>query len=196
VVKAKPHDPADMLMQVANVDYDEKADCPFWRARLALLTPDTEQLAAFSRLYGCTLTGLTSDQAFYVHQGKGGDGKSATHMALADIHGDYYRHARVDTFLEGNESRRRRAPQRPRAAARRHSVRHLRRAQGANRCGMARPSSKSPAAWSPRAARASAPKSPISRGSSCTPSATSSRVRRAMTRASGAASSSFNGKFR
>jgi putative DNA primase/helicase len=101
VVRAKPHDPADMLMQVANVDYEEKAECPLWRARLALLTPDTEQLTAFSRLYGCTLTGLTSDQSFYVHQGKGGDGKSVTHMALADIHGDYYRHARVETFLEG-----------------------------------------------------------------------------------------------
>jgi putative DNA primase/helicase len=101
VVKASAHDPADMLMHIANVDYEEGAECPFWRKRLALLTPDTEQLAAFSRLYGCTLTGLTSDQAFYVHQGKGGDGKSATHMALADLHGDYYRHAGVKTFLEG-----------------------------------------------------------------------------------------------
>jgi putative DNA primase/helicase len=101
VVRPKAHDPADMLMQMANVDYDPEAECPVWRTRLALLTPDTEQLTAFSRLYGCTLTGLSSDQSFYVHQGKGGDGKSATHMALADLHGDYYRHARVETFLEG-----------------------------------------------------------------------------------------------
>jgi putative DNA primase/helicase len=97
------HDPEDRLMQVANVEYDPAAACPFWTTRLAMLTPDAEQLAAFQLLYGYTLTGLTSDQAFYVHQGKGGDGKSATHMALAELHGDYYRHAGVKTFMQGSE---------------------------------------------------------------------------------------------
>jgi putative DNA primase/helicase len=97
------HDPADKLMQIANVDYDPEAACPFWTERLAMLTPDPEQLAALKPLYGYALTGLTSDQAFYVHQGKGGDGKSATHLALAELHGDYYHHAGVKTFLQGAE---------------------------------------------------------------------------------------------
>ncbi|KQO57682.1 DNA primase family protein [Sphingomonas sp. Leaf257] len=101
-VKAKPHDPRDMLMMLANVEYDPAAKCPFWMERLAMLTPDPEQLASFQPLYGYTLTGLTSDQAFYVHQGKGGDGKSVTHMALGSLHGDYYRHASVATFLQGS----------------------------------------------------------------------------------------------
>jgi putative DNA primase/helicase len=100
-VSARPHDPADMLMKIANVEYEPKAKCPFWRERLAMLTPDPEQLEAFQLLYGYTLTALTSDQAFYVHQGRGGDGKSATHLALADLHGDYFRHAGVKTFLQG-----------------------------------------------------------------------------------------------
>ena len=98
-----PHDPADMLMQIADVAYNADADCPFWCERLAMLTPDPEQLAAMQPLYGYTLTGLTSDQAFYVHQGKGGDGKSMTHEALAALHGDYYRHAGVKTFLQGRD---------------------------------------------------------------------------------------------
>jgi putative DNA primase/helicase len=102
-LRLDPHDPEDRLMQLANVDYDPQATCPFWMERLKLLTPDPEQLAAFQPLYGYSLTGLTSDQAFYVHQGKGGDGKSATHMAIADLHGDYYRHAGVKTFLQGSE---------------------------------------------------------------------------------------------
>jgi putative DNA primase/helicase len=97
----RPHDPADMLMRIADVDYEPEAKCAFWTERLALLTPDAEQFAALQPLYGYTLTGLTSDQAFYVHQGRGGDGKSATHMALAELHGDYYRHAGVKTFLQG-----------------------------------------------------------------------------------------------
>lgn len=102
-VKATPHDPTDMLMQVANVEYQPEAECPFWTERLKMLTPDPQQLAAFGALYGYTLTGLTSDQAFYVHQGKGGDGKSVTHQTLAALHGDYYRHAGVKTFLQGRE---------------------------------------------------------------------------------------------
>jgi putative DNA primase/helicase len=102
-VKPSPHDPADMLMQVANVEYDPEAKAAFWVGRLDMLTPDREQLAAFKPLYGYSLTGLTSDQAFYVHQGKGGDGKSMTHMALADLHGDYYRHAGVKTFLQARD---------------------------------------------------------------------------------------------
>ena len=100
-----PHDPADMLMQLADVEYVPDAACPFWEERLALLTPDAEQLGAFRTLYGYTLTGLTSDQAFYVHQGKGGDGKSATHQAVAELHGDYFRHAGVKTFLQGSGQR-------------------------------------------------------------------------------------------
>jgi putative DNA primase/helicase len=100
-VRFTEHDPGDRFMQVANVIYDPDAVAPFWEERLALLTPDRQQLAAFRPLYGYTLTGLTSDQAFYVHQGKGGDGKSATHMALADLHGDYYRHSQIETWLQG-----------------------------------------------------------------------------------------------
>jgi putative DNA primase/helicase len=100
-VRRADHDPEDRMMQLANVEYDPKAECPFWLERLQLVTPDPEQLAALQPLYGYTLTGLTSDQSFYVHQGKGGDGKSATHMALADLHGDYYRHAGIKTFLQG-----------------------------------------------------------------------------------------------
>ena len=102
-VRADPHDPTDLLMQIANVEYDPKAVAPFWTERLAMLTPDAEQLGAFQLLYGYGLTGLVSDQAFYVHQGKGGDGKSMTHEALADLFGDYYRHAGVKTFLQGKD---------------------------------------------------------------------------------------------
>lgn len=104
-VIAAPHDQADMLMQLANVDYDPDAACPFWEERLRMLTPDAEQLTAFQALYGYSLTGLTSDQAFYVHQGRGGDGKSVTNMALADLHGDYYRHAGVKTFLQATSQK-------------------------------------------------------------------------------------------
>jgi putative DNA primase/helicase len=96
-----PHDPSDLLMQIADVEYDPKADCPFWKERLDQICPDEEQKRALQLLYGYTLTGLTSDQAFYVNQGVGNDGKSTTHQALGELHGDYFKHAGVKTFLQG-----------------------------------------------------------------------------------------------
>jgi putative DNA primase/helicase len=82
-VRFSPHEPADMLMQLADVAYEPDDACPFWVERLEQIQPEPEQRAALQPLYGYTLTGLTSDQAFYVHQGKGNDGKSATQQALA-----------------------------------------------------------------------------------------------------------------
>lgn len=96
------HDAADMISQVANVAYDPKAKCPMWLERLALVQPDDEQRAIFARMYGQTLTGLTDCEEFYVHKGLGGDGKSKTHEIITDLHGDYYRHSPVKTFLQAS----------------------------------------------------------------------------------------------
>lgn len=95
------HDPEDRISRLADVVYDADAGCPNFLARLNLIQPDAEQRDILPMLYGMTLTGLVSDQAFYVHQGKGGDGKSSTHGIIAEIHGDYFSHAAISTFLEG-----------------------------------------------------------------------------------------------
>lgn len=96
------HEPADMLMQIAAVAYDPAARCPMWEERLELLQPDAEVRAVLPRKYGQTLTGLTDSEEFYVEKGRGGDGKSKTHEVLAEIHGDYYRHAGVKTWLQAS----------------------------------------------------------------------------------------------
>jgi putative DNA primase/helicase len=87
-------------MQIARFEYDPAAQCPMWRERLTLIQPEAEQRAIFARMYGQTLTGLTDCEEFYVHKGAGGDGKTKTHEVLAHGHGDYYRHAKVATFLK------------------------------------------------------------------------------------------------
>lgn len=97
------HRPGDMFMQMANVVFDPEAKCPAWRSRLELLHGDPVARVAIQRIYGMTLTALTSDQAFYVYQGKGGDGKSMTNGIAADIHGDYFRSTSPQTFLEGKQ---------------------------------------------------------------------------------------------
>jgi putative DNA primase/helicase len=95
------HRPAEMLMQVANVAYDAAALAPNWIARLLLMHHDPVQRSALQRIYGMTLTGLISDQAFYIFQGKGQDGKSATNDVVCQLHGAYARKADPKTFLEG-----------------------------------------------------------------------------------------------
>lgn len=100
-VSARPHDPRDMLMQLADVDHDPEADCPEWRKRLALIQPAKDQRALLQAVYGYCLTGLTSEQKWFVFQGRGGDGKSMTNTVIGGILGDYYRHSDVKTWLKG-----------------------------------------------------------------------------------------------
>lgn len=100
-VSHRPHDPADMLMQISNFSYDPKAQCPRWIERFELIQPDAELRALIRGIFGYALTGLTSEQKWFIFQGKGGDGKSLTNAVIAEGLGDYYRHADVLTFLKG-----------------------------------------------------------------------------------------------
>lgn len=99
------HRPDDRFMQVAAVAYDPAATCPAWESRLIELHDDPVARCAIQRIYGMTMTGLTSDQAFYIFQGKGGDGKSMTNEVLCALHGDYARTASPKTFLASRHDR-------------------------------------------------------------------------------------------
>ena len=95
------HRPADKFMQVSNVAYEAGAVAPAWIERMAVMHHDPMQRQALNRIYGMTLTALTSDQAFYIFQGKGSDGKSMTNEVICQLHGIYARKTDPKTFLEG-----------------------------------------------------------------------------------------------
>lgn len=95
------HRAAERFMQVANVAYDANARAPEWIARMEVMHHDPVQRTALQRIYGMTLTALISDQAFYIFQGKGQDGKSLTNDVICRLHGSYARKADPKTFLEG-----------------------------------------------------------------------------------------------
>jgi putative DNA primase/helicase len=95
------HRAADRFMQVASVAYEAEAKAPAWEARMEELHRDPVQRTALQRIYGMTLTALISDQAFYIFQGKGQDGKSVTNDVMCRLHGAYARRADPKTFLEG-----------------------------------------------------------------------------------------------
>lgn len=96
------HEAAEQIRQLAVWEFDPAAKCPQWLERLDLVQPDAEVRAVFARMYGQTLTGLTDGEEFYVHKGRGGDGKTKTHEILAHGHGDYYRDSSIKTFLQAS----------------------------------------------------------------------------------------------
>jgi len=95
------HEPEDRFMQIANFSYDPKATAPDWIERMVLVQPEDDQRGKLQQIYGYCLTGLTSEQKFFLYQGRGGDGKSLTNAVIAECLGDYHRHAQVESFLEG-----------------------------------------------------------------------------------------------
>lgn len=97
------HKPEDRFMRMADVDFVPDAKSPRWIARLELLHADPVARTAFKRIYGMCTTALISDQAFYVYQGKGGDGKSLTNKIVSELMGDYFLSASPQTFLESKE---------------------------------------------------------------------------------------------
>ena len=99
------HEPTDMLCRIAEWAYDPKATCPVWEQRLELVQPDASVRAVLPRMYGQTLTGLTDSEEFYVHKGRGGDGKTKTHEILLHGHGDYGCTAAVSTWLQSSIQR-------------------------------------------------------------------------------------------
>jgi putative DNA primase/helicase len=100
-VRLDPHNPEAMLTRMAQVDYDAAARAPKWMKRLEHLQPEADQREFMRRIFGYALQGRRSEQVFVVAQGKGGDGKSLTHVILAAMLGDYYKHADVQSFLQG-----------------------------------------------------------------------------------------------
>lgn len=95
------HEPEDRITRLAPVVYDPDARCPQWEERLRLIQPDDDQREQLQVMAGYFLTGLTSEQQFYLFQGPGGDGKSATVSIITRLMGDYHRRAKVQSFLEG-----------------------------------------------------------------------------------------------
>ncbi len=94
------HDPADRITRVMEVDYDDRAIAPKWEASLAKWQPTEPMRDFLRRILGYTITGDTSEQAFFIHQGLGGDGKSTFIGAIRRTLGDYAATSDVKTFLD------------------------------------------------------------------------------------------------
>lgn len=104
------HRAADKFTRMANFLFDPAATCPHWDRRLVELHDDPTQRIAIQRIYGMGLTQLISDQAFYVFQGGGNDGKSMTNEVVGEGHGEageggYFRQSAPQVFLESGSQK-------------------------------------------------------------------------------------------
>lgn len=98
-VRSTPHKRADLSTKVTGADFDPDAKCPAFEAHMKKVQPDPVMRAFVQRCLGYALMGGNREQIFLIFQGKGGDGKSTTLMAIRHALGEYCAAANIETFL-------------------------------------------------------------------------------------------------
>ena len=96
----RPHQRADHITKLVEVDYDPKASCPLWLAFLSRAMGGSADLVGFlKRSLGYTLTGDTREHCLWFLYGLGNNGKSTFLETLRFLFFNYGAKASFDTFL-------------------------------------------------------------------------------------------------
>ncbi|MDQ2950430.1 MAG: phage/plasmid primase, P4 family, partial [Acidobacteriota bacterium] len=84
------HRREDLMSNIANVSYDNEAECELWDAFVWRITDQNEELYKYLRRFvGYLLGGDTSDQSLHFLYGAGANGKSVFCEVLMRLLGDY-----------------------------------------------------------------------------------------------------------
>lgn len=83
------HDPAYLFQQQTPIAYDPAATAPMWETYLERVMPDLAMRQYLQRIVGYTLTGLTSEQVFFMHYGVTKNGKSVFLEVVEAMLGGY-----------------------------------------------------------------------------------------------------------
>lgn len=94
-------DPARLISKAAGAEYQPGATCLRTDNFILEIAGGDDDLAAFlKRAIGYCLTGLTSEQAFFVLYGLGKNGKSTLLKLISWLLGDYARNADFSSFVD------------------------------------------------------------------------------------------------
>jgi putative DNA primase/helicase len=93
------HNAADRFTRMVEADYDPTAARPLFDGFLERVQPNPEIRAFLQRIAGYCATADTTEQAFFIHQGKGGDGKSTWVNTIRNLFGSYAVTGAIETFL-------------------------------------------------------------------------------------------------
>ena len=78
--------PDDNITAVSPVVYDPNAECPEWEKFMQDIFASNPELASYlQRVIGYALTGITSEQAFWILYGEGANGKSTFIETIMDL---------------------------------------------------------------------------------------------------------------
>jgi putative DNA primase/helicase len=100
-----PHAAEDLITHLAPVDYQPERRSERWETFLAEVFADDADLVRFmQRAIGYSLTGETSEPAFFVAYGTGRNGKSTLMNTVRYVMGDYMQDAPEYTFVKKERS--------------------------------------------------------------------------------------------
>lgn len=88
-VELRPHDRDDYITKVAPVEYDPKAEGPFFNASVERFQPIVEVRKFLQRYHGYALTGLTGEQCLVFNYGGGSNWKSTFIDLVCRVMGPY-----------------------------------------------------------------------------------------------------------
>jgi putative DNA primase/helicase len=99
--RREKHDPRDLLTKITPVRANRSAKCPLFKKFLRRITGGDAGLRTFiQKAVGYSLTGSTTEQAFFfVHGKSGNNGKSTLVNLIRDMLGDYGCHTPTETLL-------------------------------------------------------------------------------------------------
>jgi len=99
--RREKHDARDLLTKLAPVRANRRAKCPLFKRFLRRITGGDAGLRTFiQKTVGYSLTGSTTEQAFFfVHGKSGNNGKSTLVNLIRDMLGDYGCHTPTETLL-------------------------------------------------------------------------------------------------
>jgi len=101
----RPHSPDDLITKIAGVAYDAdaKVDASRWVRFLVEIFGDDasgKEVADFmQRATGYSLTGIATEQCYFLMHGSGSNGKTTFIHAIMSVLGDYARQAEPQTFM-------------------------------------------------------------------------------------------------
>jgi putative DNA primase/helicase len=97
----REHKQEDLITRVANVDYDQNADCPVWKQFIMeIMNYQTEHITFLQTAAGWALTGDTSEQIMFMLYGSGANGKSTFLNTIMRLLGDYAAATPTETFMK------------------------------------------------------------------------------------------------
>lgn len=105
--KLRPADRADLMTKAAPVAYDPTATCPQWLAFLDRIFEGNAELIRYvQKAAGYSLTGLDTEECFFVLHGIGQNGKSTFVETLSALLGlDYAQQATPDLLMQKKQDR-------------------------------------------------------------------------------------------